>query len=102
MGNRAGKCGADGRLGPTDDHRLARAGDGGVQELPGQDAGGRVGEQNGDCLDLRALALVDRQRVEGLNRVEPGRADFDEAALTLEDGASCGRLRGRRSRRCLH
>ena len=60
MGNRASKCSAYGRFGPTDDHSPLRPSYGGVQELAGQDAGVLVGQQNGDCLDLRALALVDR------------------------------------------
>ena len=92
--------GVDGRLGPADDHRVSGAGDGGVQQFSGQDAGGRVGEEYCDRVDLRTLALVDRQRVDGVDGVEPGRADLDEPALTLEDGALAAAVAVRRSRRC--
>src|SRR5579859_5663976 len=87
MRDRACECCADGGFGTTDDQLLAGTGDGGVEQLSSQDAGARVWEQHGDSIDLGALALVDGQRVEGLDGGQPSRADLDESALTLEDGA---------------
>ena len=59
-----------------------------------------VGQQHGGGVELRALALVDRHRVDGVDGAEPGRAELDDLAAALERGARRGRARLRRSRRC--
>jgi hypothetical protein len=53
-----------------------------------------VWKKHRDRIDLRALALVDRQRVDGVDGVEPGRADLKEAALALEDRALAAAVAG--------
>ena len=70
--------GPDGVLGPDEDQLPARPGDRGVQKLAGQDARARVGQQHGRSVELRALALVDRHRVHGLDRAEPQRAEVQK------------------------
>ena len=55
-------------------------GDGGVEELARQQPGVDLGQQHGDVVGLAALALVDRQRVHGLDLGEPGGGEVEHPA----------------------
>ena len=58
--------------------RCPRPGDGGVQQLAGQDRRRRLGEHDGDGVELGALALVDRHRVDGVDGGDAAGADLDQ------------------------
>ncbi len=73
-----------------------RAGRRRVEQLAGEDPRAGLGQQHRGGVELRALALVDRHRVDGLDRAEPAGAELDELAAALEHGQHPVARRGAR------
>src|SRR5215207_3348284 len=61
-GDRSPDRGAQARLAADDDEVLLGPGDRGVEQLAGEDRRRRLGQDDGDGAELRALALVHRHR----------------------------------------
>ena len=92
--------GPDRLLGAGEDQPLARARDGGVEQLAREHPRGRVGQQDGGGVELRALALVDGHRVDAVDRGQARRAELDDARRGARRRRSRARSRWRRRRRC--
>src|SRR5580704_16786677 len=76
----------DGLLVADEDQALLGPAHRGVEQLAGEEPRVRAREQEGDGVELRALALVHRHRVDGVDGGEPGGAHFGDALAALEGG----------------
>jgi len=76
--------GADRVLPSDEDQPPLRARDRRVEQLAREDPRGRVAQHDRGDVELRALALVDRHRVDGLHRRQSRGRQRDQFAVTLK------------------